>query len=53
MLDGVADGVRRCLLRYEAERGSEGFWPEVIDDRRLTSGETVAEEAGDRWEGGV
>jgi hypothetical protein len=52
-VDGGADGVRRFLLRYEADRGSDGFGPDVIDERRLTSGETVAEEAGDRWEGGV
>ena len=53
----IADCVRRCLVRYEVERGRAGrglvFVCPWKDGLRLTSGETGAEEAGDRWEGGV
>jgi len=49
----VIEGVRRCLLRYEADRGSDGRGPDWKDERRLTSGDPEAEEAGDRCEGGV
>lgn len=42
---------------YDADRGSEGLEPPVgvawKDDLRLVSGEVEAEDAGDRWEGGV
>jgi hypothetical protein len=52
----TADCVRRCLVRYDVERGSDGrepvFWL-WKDGLRLASGETGAEVAGDRWEGGV
>lgn len=48
-----ADGVRRCLARYEADRGRLGRLPDVNDERRLASGDPDAEEAGERWEGGV
>jgi hypothetical protein len=53
----VAEAVRRCLVRYEADRGSDGLVGvdvlELNEDRRLTSGELGAEEAGEQWEGGV
>lgn len=52
-LTAETDGVRRCLLRYEAERGRDGREPDWKDERRLTSGEAEADEAGDRCEGGV
>jgi len=52
-----ADGVRRCFVRYEAERGRMvlellvgGWWK---DDLRLTSGDVGVDEAGDLLEGGV
>lgn len=48
----VTEGVRRCLFRYEAERGRDGRWPDC-EERRLASGEADAEEAGDRFDGGV
>lgn len=48
----VMEGVRRCLFRYDAECGREGREPCWIEERRLTSGETETEEAGDR-DGGV
>jgi hypothetical protein len=50
----VMDGARRCLLRYEADRGSGDRGPlEWMEDRRLESGEFDADEAGDRCDGGV
>lgn len=59
----LADGVRLCLVRYDAERGSTGRvattglpFTEVVpwkDDRRLVSGDDGAEDAGERWAGGV
>jgi hypothetical protein len=50
----VAEGVRRCLVRYEADLGNEGRVElELKEDRRLTSGEDGADEAGEQWEGGV
>lgn len=50
----TTDGVRRCLFRYEAERGRAGRGEDCwIDERRLTSGDTEVDEAGDRFEGGV
>jgi hypothetical protein len=60
----LADGVRLCLVRYEAERGSAGRavalgeppFVDVVpwkDDRRLASGDEGAEVAGERWDGGV
>jgi hypothetical protein len=53
-LNPVTEGVLRCLLRYDADRGRiAGRDPDCKDPRRLTSGEVEAEEAGDRWEGGV
>jgi hypothetical protein len=53
--DATADGVRRCLVRYEADRGragrvAEAWWREGL---RLLPGEAGADDAGDRWEGGV
>jgi hypothetical protein len=48
-----ADADRRCLVRYEADRGSEGRGPFWSDGLRLESGDTGAEEEGDRWDGGV
>lgn len=52
-----AEVVRRCLVMYDADRGNEGLEPPVgvawKDDLRLASGEVEAEDAGDRWEGGV
>lgn len=54
LLDPTAEGVRRCLVRYEDDRGKAGRagapWK---DGRRLTSGDAGADEAGERWEGGV
>jgi hypothetical protein len=49
-----ADGVRRCFVMYEADRGRTGrevgeWWKEGL---RLTSGEAGADDAGD-LEGGV
>jgi hypothetical protein len=50
----VTDGVRRCLLRYDADRGRDGrVDPACNDGRRLTSGDVDADDAGDRCEGGV
>lgn len=52
-----AEAVRRCLERYEAERGRVGFVEvplgETREDLRLTSGVEGAEVAGERWDGGV
>lgn len=52
----TAGCVRRCFVRYDADRGSDGrtllVWP-WKEDLRLISGETGADEAGDRREGGV
>jgi hypothetical protein len=50
-----ADGVRLCLVRYDAERGNEGrdveaWWNEGL---RLVFGEAWADVAGDRCDGGV
>jgi hypothetical protein len=50
-----AEGVRRCLVRYEAERGNEGrevgaWW---MDGLRLLLGDAEADVAGDRCDGGV
>ncbi len=52
-----AEGVRRCFIRYEADRGRAGlvllgavWWKEGL---RLTSGELGVDEAGDLLEGGV
>lgn len=50
MLVPTADGVLRCFVRYEAERGRDGRGtPDAAwkDGRRLTSGDAGAEEAGD------
>ena len=52
-LIALTDGVRRCFVRYEAERGSDGREPVWRDGRRLASGDVTTEEAGDRWDGGV
>lgn len=50
----TAGGVRRFLVRYDADRGSCGREPLWKDGRRLTSGEEWVELAGDRvLEGGV
>lgn len=59
----AADGVLRCLLKYDEDRGSAGAGECVMeaeaglaplnDGRRLVSGEEAADEAGERLEGGV
>lgn len=61
----AAGCVRLFLVKYEAERGNCGLDtapapPAPVetpvpwnDDLRLTSGDEGAEEAGERWEGGV
>jgi len=53
----LADGVRRCLVRYEADRGSTGrelpCWGWWKDGRRLPSGDEGPDDAGDRCDGGV
>jgi hypothetical protein len=47
--DSSADADRRCFVRYEADRGSVGRCDPVCKEgRRLTSGDTGAEDAGDR-----
>jgi len=52
-----ADGVRRCFVRYDADRGRAGL--ELVvgewwkDGLRLTSGDDGAVEAGERADGGV
>lgn len=57
----LTEGVRLCLVKYEADRGSAGRdealgevgvvpWNE---DLRLTDGDEGAEDAGERYEGGV
>lgn len=51
-LTAETEGVRRCLLRYEAERGRLGRGLES-EERRLVFGEAAADDAGDWWEGGV
>lgn len=46
----TADGVLRCLVKYEAERGSTGREPPgdcCREGRRLVSGDVGADEAGD------
>lgn len=43
-----AQGDRRCLRGYEADRRREGRVPVWSDERRLTLSEVDAEEAGDR-----
>lgn len=48
-----AEGVRRCLVRYEADRGRLGLGLDCREDRRLATGDADADEAGDRCEGGV
>jgi hypothetical protein len=60
-----AEGVRRCFIRYDADRGSAGLVDDVgdmgpppfcgwlIEGLRLWLGEEGADEAGDLWEGGV
>jgi len=52
-----AEGVLRCFIMYEADRGSEGrellvgeWWNEGL---RLTSGDVGADAAGDLLDGGV
>ena len=49
-----AEGARLCLARYDDDFGREGrsavAWN---DDLLLRSGDVGAEEAGERWEGGV
>lgn len=49
-----AEGARLCLARYEEDLGKDGrsavAWK---DDLLLRSGDVGAEEAGERWEGGV
>jgi hypothetical protein len=57
----LLEGVRRCRVRYDAERGNSDLLTTLrpsgcvawIDDRRLELGDVFAEAAGDRWEGGV
>lgn len=57
----LTEGVRLCLVKYEADRGNAGLectlgeaglvpWNE---DLRLTEGDEGAEDAGERYEGGV
>lgn len=52
-LRAEAEGVRRCFVRYEADRGRLGLGLDCSDDRRLATGDAEADEAGDRCEGGV
>lgn len=64
-VEALADGVRRCLVIYDADRGSAGRGEEAageppftdavpwMEDRRLALGDEGAEDAGERWEGGV
>lgn len=52
-LRAEAEGVRLCLVRYEADRGRLGRGLDCSDDRRLATGDAEADEAGDRCEGGV
>lgn len=54
----VTEGVRLCLVRYEADRGSEGLGDWAFgeaaglvpwnEDLRLTVGDEGAEDAGER-----
>ena len=47
----VAEAVRRCLVRYEADLGNEGrvgVELELKEDRRPTSSEGGADEAGEQ-----
>ena len=62
MFAPTADGVLRCLVRYEADRGRTGRpAPAAVfpvggawnDDLRLMLGEEEEDEAGDLCEGGV
>lgn len=63
-VEALADGVRLCLVKYDADRGNAGRAgdagePCIVDapcwmeERRLTSGDEGAEVAGERWDGGV
>lgn len=52
-LTAEAEGVRRCLWRYEADLGRFGRVPVCSEERRLATGDEEADEAGDRFEGGV
>jgi hypothetical protein len=52
-LTADTEGVLRCLLKYDAERGRFGRAPDWREGRRLASGEADVEEAGDRSDGGV
>jgi hypothetical protein len=50
LLAPTAEGVLRCLVRYEADRGSVGREPPGeawMEDRRLEDGDVGADEAGD------
>lgn len=50
----AAAGVLLCLVRYDADLGSDGLGLDWKEERLLTSGDDGAELAGDRWwEGGV
>jgi hypothetical protein len=60
----TADGVRLCRAKYDEDRGRAGDAGEAMyaggagletlkEGRRLASGEEAADEAGERWEGGV
>lgn len=48
-----AEGVRRCLWRYDDDRGRFGRAEDCSEERRLASGEAEADDAGERFEGGV
>lgn len=52
-----ATGVRRCFVRYDADRGSTGLelglWGVLNEGLRLPSGDVGVDVAGDLCDGGV